>query len=52
MADEKAKKPVNVHERLSGSLAKFKQNMEKIREVTNATEGVQGIEEQKDKDKK
>lgn len=40
-ADDKSKKKaVNVHERLSNSLSKFKQNMEKIREITDAVDGV------------
>lgn len=51
MADDKSKqKAVNVHERLSSSLTKFKQNMEKIREVTEATDGVDSGKEPEKKE--
>ncbi len=47
MADDKTKKKsVNAHERLQSSLSKFRENMAKIREVTDAADSVGTPKEQ------
>jgi len=50
MADDKKKKPVNAHERLQSSLSRFRENMAKTREVTDAADSVGAKKEPEAKD--
>ena len=53
MADDKTKKKaVNAHERLQSSLSKFRENMAKIREVTDAVDSPADGKESETKEEK